>query len=141
VAGTPLYMAPEQARGEAVDARADLFSLGSVLYAMSTGRPPFEGKTPFNVLRQVTEDVPRDVREFNAKIPDWLVAVIERLHAKNPADRFQSAAQVAEVLGHYHAQVQVSSGSSVRVVGCPSAARRRVLWRGVLAAVAVLLGV
>src|SRR5439155_25027831 len=59
VAGTPLYMAPEQARGEPVDHRADLFSLGSVLYALCTGQPPFQGSTPFVVLKNVTEERPR----------------------------------------------------------------------------------
>jgi hypothetical protein len=98
VAGTPLYMAPEQAKGEPVDSRADLFSLGSVLYAMCTGRPPFEGSTPFVVLKNVTEELPRPIREVNPDIPGWLVDVIDRLHAKKPADRYQSAGEVAKVL-------------------------------------------
>jgi WD40 repeat protein len=98
VAGTPLYMAPEQAKGEQVDHRADLFSLGSVLYAMCTGRPPFEGSTPFVVLKNVTEELPRPIREVNPDIPGWLVDVIARLHAKKPADRYQSAGEVANVL-------------------------------------------
>src|SRR5205809_325094 len=76
VAGTPLYMAPEQARGEPVDHRADLFSLGSVLYALCTGQPPFQGSTPFVVLKNVTEERPRPIREINPDIPEWLVAVI-----------------------------------------------------------------
>src|SRR5207302_2968393 len=59
VAGTPQYMAPEQARGEAIDARTDLFSLGSVLYAMCTGRPPFRGSTTMGVLKRVSDDSPR----------------------------------------------------------------------------------
>src|SRR5262249_35083194 len=61
VAGTPLYMAPEQARGEALDHRTDLFSLGSALYAMCTGKPPFSGSTPYVVLRQVTEELPTPI--------------------------------------------------------------------------------
>src|SRR5262249_3421171 len=97
VAGTPLYMAPEQAKGENLDARTDLFSLGSVLYAMCTGNPPFQGSTPFLVLRQVTDELPRPVREVNPEIPEWLAAVIEKLHAKDPADRYQSAAEVAQL--------------------------------------------
>jgi eukaryotic-like serine/threonine-protein kinase len=109
VAGTPLYMAPEQARGEPVDHRSDLFSLGSVLYAMSTGRPPFEGSTPFVVLRQVTEESPRPIQELNPTVPDWLVEIIDRLHAKDPAERFQSAAEVAELLAGHLARLQQSA--------------------------------
>ena len=62
VAGTPHYMAPEQARGEATDHRADLFSLGSTLYAMCTGHPPFRAETPLAVLRRVSDDEPRPLR-------------------------------------------------------------------------------
>jgi uncharacterized protein (TIGR03067 family) len=106
VAGTPQYMAPEQARGEPVDHRADLFSLGSVLYAMCTGRPPFNGTTTLSVLRRVSDDLPRPVAEINPAIPDWLVAVVARLHAKEPADRYQSAGEVAGELERYLARVQ-----------------------------------
>src|SRR5207244_2968915 len=61
VPGTPQYMAPEQALGEAVDARADLFSLGSVLYALCTGHPPFRAATALAVLKRICDDTPRDV--------------------------------------------------------------------------------
>jgi WD40 repeat protein len=106
VAGTPQYMAPEQARGEAVDHRADLFSLGSVLYALCTGRPPFRASGSMAVLKRVCEDTPRPIREINPEVPDWLVAVIARLHAKDPAARFQSAAEVAELLNGHLARLQ-----------------------------------
>ena len=58
IAGTPLYMAPEQAKGEPPDPRADLFSLGSVLYTMASGRPPFRAASPLAVLKRVAEDTP-----------------------------------------------------------------------------------
>ena len=89
-----MYMAPEQARGEALDHRADLFSLGSVLYALCTGRDPFPGGGPIAVLRQVCETTPTPIRKLNPAVPRWLAAVVERLHAKRPADRFASAAEV-----------------------------------------------
>ncbi len=98
IPGTPQYMAPEQARGEALDHRADLFSLGSTLYAMCTGRPPFGADSPLAVLRRVCDAQPAAVRSLAPEVPAWLEALIERLHAKDPAHRFGSAAEVAEVL-------------------------------------------
>ncbi len=106
VAGSPLYMAPEQARGEALDHRADLFSLGSVLYTMCTGRPPFRAANTLAVLRRVSEDTPRPIRETNPEIPDWLADVVAKLLSKEPAERYQSAAEVVEVLGQHLAQLQ-----------------------------------
>ena len=106
VAGTPLFMAPEQARCETIDHRADLFSLGAVLYAMCTGRSPFRASTTLGVLRRVCDDVPRPVREVNPEVPDELAAVINRLLAKEPQIRFQTAAEVAETLGQLLARRQ-----------------------------------
>lgn len=103
--GTPEYMAPEQARGEAVDARADLFSLGSVLYAMATGFSPFRGPSAMAVLRRVSDETPTPVRTINPAIPEWLALLIERLLAKNPGERFASAAEVAELLQGYQAHL------------------------------------
>ncbi len=100
LAGTPIYMAPEQALGEPLDERADLFSLGSVLYTLCTGREPFTGSNPMAVLRQVCEATPIPIRRIDPTIPGWLVDLIERLHAKNPADRLASAAEVASLLRH-----------------------------------------
>jgi serine/threonine protein kinase len=106
IAGTPQYMAPEQARGEHVDHRADLFSLGSVLYAMCTGRAPFRASTAMAVLKRVCEEEPRPIRELNPDIPPWMEDLIARLHAKDPEDRFQSAKEVAELLGQHLAHLQ-----------------------------------
>jgi serine/threonine protein kinase len=104
--GTPHYMSPEQARGESVDARSDLFSLGSVMYAMGTGRPPFRADTSFGILRRITDNQPRPIREVNPAIPDWLAAIIAKLHAKSPGDRFESAGEVATLLAACLAHVQ-----------------------------------
>jgi serine/threonine-protein kinase len=106
IAGTPQYMAPEQARGEALDARADLFSLGSVIYAMCTGRPPFRAETTLAVLRRICDDEPRPLLEINPEVPSWLAAIVDKLLAKKAADRFQSADEVAELLGQWLAHVQ-----------------------------------
>jgi serine/threonine protein kinase len=98
LSGTPMYMAPEQAKGEAIDDRADLFSLGSVMYVMATGRPPFRASTTFGVLRRVAEDQPRPIREVIPEVPEWLGDIIGKLHAKKPDDRFHSAREVADLL-------------------------------------------
>jgi WD40 repeat protein len=139
VAGTPLYMAPEQASGDTLDQRTDLFSLGSVLYALCTGRAPFEGNTPFVVLRRITEERPRPIQDLNPKIPGWLAAIIDRLLAKDPKDRFQSAAEVADLLSQLWAGIQHSSTGTLH---CPDAARRKKrarLYRALAAAVPVAL--
>jgi hypothetical protein len=106
VAGTPAFMSPEQADGQPVDPRSDLFSLGSVIYAMCTGRPPFRAGTSMGILKRVCEDTPTPVREINPDVPDWLAAVVEKLHAKDREARFQSATEVAELLGQHLAHVQ-----------------------------------
>jgi serine/threonine protein kinase len=106
VAGTPLFMAPEQAQGIQLDHRADLFSLGSVLYVMCTGRPPFRSSTMIGVIRRVCDDSPRPIREINPDVPEWLCKIIDRLLAKAPKDRYASAEEVAELLGSCLAHVQ-----------------------------------
>ncbi|HEV3257931.1 MAG TPA: serine/threonine-protein kinase, partial [Gemmataceae bacterium] len=106
VAGTPQYMAPEQTRGEPVDHRADLFSLGSVLYAMCTGHPPFRADSPLAVLRRVADDEPRPVRQINPEVPEWLEAIVAKLHAKDPSGRFPAASELADLLSRCLAHVQ-----------------------------------
>jgi serine/threonine-protein kinase len=106
IAGTPLFMSPEQARGEATDHRSDLFSLGSVLYTMCAGHPPFRSETSYGVLRRICEAHPRPLRESNTETPPWLANLIARLHEKDPKQRFQTAAEVAELLSQCLAHVQ-----------------------------------
>jgi serine/threonine protein kinase len=106
IAGTPQFMSPEQARGDNVDHRTDLFSLGTVLYTLLAGHSPFRAETAMAVLRRVCEDSPRPLRELNPAVPAWLEALIARLQAKLPADRFDSATQVANLLKGSLAHVQ-----------------------------------
>lgn len=106
IAGTPQYMSPEQAMGHSVDQRSDLFSLGSVLYTMCTGRPAFRADSTVAVLRRVCDETPRPISELNPDIPDWLVAIVERLMAKAPEQRFQSASEVAILLEQWLAHCQ-----------------------------------
>jgi uncharacterized protein (TIGR03067 family) len=106
LAGTPLFMAPEQAQGEPLDHRADLFSLGSLLYAMCTGRSPFRSSTIMGVIRRVCDDEPRPIREINPDVPDWFCAIVDRLLSKKREERFQTAEEVASLLADCLAHVQ-----------------------------------
>src|SRR5262249_27248304 len=106
VAGTPMYMSPEQAEGMQIDHRSDLFSLGTVLYAMCTGHPPFRASGTHAVWKRVIDASPRPIREVNNEIPDWMCNIVAKLHAKKPEDRFQTAKEVAELLGQYLAHLQ-----------------------------------
>lgn len=111
VSGTPQYMAPEQARGEPLDHRADLFSLGSVLYFACTGKAPFQGRSMIGIVRSVADDQPIPLARLNPDVPSWMVGIIAKLHAKAPADRYQSAAEVAELLGSRLARLQNPVGT------------------------------
>jgi serine/threonine protein kinase len=109
VTGTPLYMAPEQALGESSDPRSDLFSLGAILYEMCAGQPPFQGNSALAVLKQITDVKHRPVRELNPVIPDWLAETVDDLLAKKPEDRYQSAADLVEVLEFAWTRMRTSS--------------------------------
>jgi WD40 repeat protein len=101
VAGTPLYMAPEQANGLDPDARADLFSLGSVLYESLAGKPAFDARTPLAVLRRIADDSHVPLRKVNPDVPIWLDDVIEGLLKKDPNDRIPTARDVVERLASH----------------------------------------
>ncbi len=105
IAGTPLYMAPEQAKGQELDHRADLFSLGSVMYQMVSGRPPFRAENSVAVLLRVVNDTPRSIHEIQPDVPKWFTAIVSKLHEKRPENRFQSAQEVAEVLSKRLAEI------------------------------------
>ena len=106
IAGTPQYMSPEQARGEPLDGRSDLFSLGSVLYAACAGRPPFRAQTAVGVLHRISASLPTSLRQIAPETPEWLCEIIAKLHAKAPAERFQSAGEIADLLGRWLAHIQ-----------------------------------
>ncbi len=106
IAGTPQYMSPEQALGESVTHHSDLFSLGSVMYTMCTGRLPFRAETPLGVLRRITDEVPKPIQEINPDVPQWLCNFIEQLHSKTVSGRPESASGVAKTLRDFLAHVQ-----------------------------------
>ena len=94
--GTPLYMSPEQALGQPVDGRTDLFSLGSVAYFLLSGRPPFEAPNVPGILARVAYQHPKPLRELVPGLPADVEYVVTRAMAKNPADRFPDGKAMAE---------------------------------------------
>jgi serine/threonine-protein kinase len=101
LAGTPAYMAPEiAAQPDAVDTRADLYSLGITAFHMVTGRLPFIGKTPMEVIMKHVLDAPVDPREIESSVPKDLAEIILRLTQKRPEQRFQSAAELVKALDY-----------------------------------------
>jgi len=98
IVGTPLYLAPEQALGEAIDGRADLYSLGAVLYELASGRPPFSGADALVVIAEHLHAPLVPPRTWRSDVPPMLEAVIVRLLAKRPEDRFADAATTRAAL-------------------------------------------
>lgn len=96
--GTFRYMAPEQILGETLDARADLYSLGVILYELLAGRPPFDAKTPYELWQKVLETEPTSLSAINPKSERGLTRVAHRLIRKEPDDRYQTAEEVFEAL-------------------------------------------
>ncbi|MFO0844625.1 MAG: serine/threonine-protein kinase, partial [Gemmataceae bacterium] len=143
--GTPSYMAPEQARGDAVDARADLFSLGVVLYRLCAGRLPFAGNDPMSVLIALAMEDPVTPRSANPAVPEGLSALVMRLLEKDPARRPVTARAVLEELGRLRLEEERAPTPALpqppvtRALPPPLPPRRR-RWPLVAAAVAGALG-
>ncbi len=114
-------MPPEQVRGEKVDGRCDLYSLGCVLYRLCTGRLPFTGENTMSLLMALATEQPKSVRELNADIPQALNDLIMQLLAKDPAERPGTAREVADRLS------AIETGRADVVPGKPAPAppRRR----------------
>ena len=102
VMGTVSYMSPEQALGQQIDARSDLFSLGVMLYEMATGTKPFRGETTAAVFDAILNKSPVSPREVNDDLPPSLAGLIQRLLEKDPKDRFQTAEDLVEALRKVH---------------------------------------
>jgi eukaryotic-like serine/threonine-protein kinase len=94
VIGTVQYLSPEQARGERVDARSDLYSAGCMLYELLTGRPPFSGDSPVAMAYQHVRENPVPPSQIDPQIPRWADAIVLKAMAKSPAGRYQSAADM-----------------------------------------------
>lgn len=109
IIGTPAYLSPEQASGDTVDGRTDIYALGVILFEMMTGRQPYQADTPLALaLKHLTEPVPH-ILEINPDLPAWMEKVISSAMAKNPADRFATAAEMVDMIhACLHGEIQSS---------------------------------
>jgi serine/threonine protein kinase len=119
VLGTPTYMAPEQWRGEPVDARTDVYALGVILYEMVSGHAPFESDTPYTLMYKHLNDAPPPLRTSLPELPPQVEEVILKALAKNPEDRYQSAGELAREFGAV-VRVAGSLASRERVAHAPA---------------------
>jgi len=142
VMGTTRAMSPEQAEGDELDHRSDLFSLGSLLYEMVTGRHPFQASSPLETMQRVVRHHPTPVRRLDPHIPLELELLIERLLEKDREQRPESARQVAEALAALAQRLASSSGQRAALEEITSQARRRRRWhwQWLLIAALALLG-
>jgi tetratricopeptide (TPR) repeat protein/predicted Ser/Thr protein kinase len=131
--GTLNYMSPEQARGEEVDHRSDLFSLGAVLYEILAGRVPFSGEHPAAVMYAIASEEPQPLPRFNNDVSADLCAVVDRALSKDPAVRYQSAADMAADLRR-----AVERGSATNS-GPPRRSKKKLLLPVVAVAIVVAM--
>jgi serine/threonine protein kinase len=120
ILGSPAYMAPEQARGEKVDVRCDLFSLGCVLYRLATGAMPFKGGDTMSVLMSLAVDMPPAPLTLNSQLPPALAQMIEQLLCKDPAGRPESARAVAQALQDIERETTMTLNSPQSLAVQPS---------------------
>lgn len=126
VMGTASYLSPEQAQGQSVDARTDIYSLGVVLYEMLTGRPPFTGDSPMAIAYKQVNATPEPPSSVNPEVPPELDAVVMRALSKNPANRYQTGQEFADDLERVRTGGQVlatpllpASGEATQVISRP----------------------
>jgi tetratricopeptide (TPR) repeat protein/predicted Ser/Thr protein kinase len=151
VLGTASYMSPEQARGERVDARSDIFSFGVTLYEMVTGRPPFQGRTATDVLSAIIRDPVQPASRINPEVPAELDRIIAACLEKDPAERYQHTDHLAVDLRRLRRQtesdskgspVSVAASRSARAQGSAPVLAQRAVWRwGLIGAGAVAIGI
>jgi eukaryotic-like serine/threonine-protein kinase len=121
--GTVAYVSPEQAMGKPGDPRSDLYSLGVVLYEMLTGARPYRGENPWGIALQRANEPPRSPREANPNVPEPLDALTTKLLAKNPADRYASADELADDLERLRTALSSTAEGTEKVAGLSPSAR------------------
>jgi Tol biopolymer transport system component len=126
VMGTAGYMSPEQVRGQALDARSDIFSLGAILYEMLSGKRAFHGTTPADTMSAILKEEPAELSETNRNISPALERIVHHCLEKNPESRFHSASDIAFDLGH----LSGLSGSTAKLAAAEATAqpRRKLLF-------------
>jgi serine/threonine-protein kinase len=156
VLGTPTYLSPEQAQGQPVDARSDLYSLGVVLYELLAGRPPFTGDSPVAIAYKQVNETPPPPSQLNPDVTPRLDAVVMKALAKNPANRYQTAAELRADLQRVRTNQEVEAtpllvagGDATQVIARPQATQvlppteepdgsGRKVWLGVLIGVLIV---
>jgi tRNA A-37 threonylcarbamoyl transferase component Bud32 len=144
ITGTADYLSPEQALNVQLDTRTDIYSLGATFYTLLTGRPPYEGSTS-QKLAQHQMAAPPDVRAVRAAVPAKLAAVVSRMMAKQPRERYQTAREVIAALAPWVPGADAGSGVTVslradattailRRTGAPRSARRKRVWLALVGA-------
>jgi tetratricopeptide (TPR) repeat protein len=139
VVGTPRYMSPEQVEGTPVDSRSDIYSLGLVFYEMATGQVPFTGESTWQVMYQRVRDVPKNVKEFNPALPDYVAGVIMHCLEKDPANRYQSAAEILADLNANHGPSLSTSATTSRTVQITLPVAEKRWWYAAATGVVLLL--
>jgi serine/threonine protein kinase len=117
VVGTAMYMSPEQIRGEQPDRRSDIYSLGVTLFEMVSGQPPFQADSAMTLMMMHVNDPVPDPRKLNPEVPEELITVIYKALAKNPNDRYQTAAEMASALRNALGRVGSSTSVEMPVAG------------------------
>lgn len=140
--GTPAYMSPEQARGDEIDYRADIYALGVVAYEMLAGRPPFTGN-PLSIIMAHASQTPPPLRQFRPDLPPEVEAVVMKALAKEPAERCSTAGEFAAALRQALTQPAASAKTQPAASLAPAAAGRpRLVWgiAGAIVVVALIIG-
>jgi len=128
ILGTPVYMSPEQVMGETVDGRSDLYSLGIILYQLTTGRRPFSGENIAVIFRAITQDIPPEPQTANGDLPPAFAALIMKSMAKEPEKRFQNGRQMADGLERC---IESKHATEVLQSNRPEK-KRHLLWVGLI---------
>ena len=114
--GTPRYMSPEQVQGKPADARSDLYSLGCTMFFLLTGRPPFEAEDSIAIAVQHMHETPPPIPKARGRndVPDWLIAIVMRMMAKSPLDRFASADEIVQAVAGESVAMLVDGGGTAQ---------------------------